>query len=98
MGIAAYNRGSKVIRERIDREAAERRVVTRVLRGESKMVDAEFRRFHNGLRVLLNIDQSEFPGPAEDWPSFRDGPHRYFITCPDEVALALWRIIERRNQ
>jgi hypothetical protein len=62
------------------------------------MADTEFRRFHNGLRVLLNIDKSEFPGPDKDWPSFRGSPHRYFITCPDEVALALWRIIERRNQ
>ncbi len=58
---------------------------------------SEFFRFHNGLRVLLNIDASEFPGPAEDWPTFRDNPWRYFIGCNDETARALWEIIERRN-
>ncbi len=59
---------------------------------------SEFFRFHNGMRILLNIDASEFPGPEEDWPEFRDNPHRYFITCGDETASALWVLIEKRNQ
>jgi hypothetical protein len=54
-------------------------------------------RFHNALRILLNIDASDFPGPVEDWPRFRDQPHRYFIECDDGVAAALWEIIERRQ-
>jgi hypothetical protein len=37
MGVAAYNRGSKVIRERIDRELAERRRVWRVPRGHCEV-------------------------------------------------------------
>ena len=40
--------------------------------------------FHNALRILLNIDGREFPGDDADWPSFRDGPHRYFIGASDE--------------
>jgi hypothetical protein len=54
-------------------------------------------RFHNGLRILLNIDAAEFPGPAEDWPRFRDQPHQYFIECDDATAGALWGIITRRT-
>ncbi len=56
-----------------------------------------FRRFHNGLRILMNIDSHAFPGPSEEWPAFRDNPWRYFITCDDTIAHALWTIIERRN-
>jgi hypothetical protein len=61
-------------------------------------IGSEFGKFHNGLRVLLNIDAVEFPGPAEDWPEFRDNPWRYFIRAEDEVARALWKIIQRRNE
>lgn len=59
---------------------------------------SEFFRFHNGLRILLNIDAAEFPGPTEDWSRFRDSPHRYFIECSDDVAAGLWQIIAKRTQ
>ncbi len=58
---------------------------------------SEFYRFHNGLRILLNIDATEFPGPVEEWPAFRDNPWRYFISCADHTANGLWDIIRRRN-
>jgi hypothetical protein len=58
---------------------------------------SEFRRFHNALRVLLNIDSGEFPGPDADWVRFRDSPWRYFISCDDHIARALWEIIHKRN-
>ncbi len=63
----------------------------------SEYYGSESYRFHNGMRVLLNIDAAEFPGPVEDWASFRDNPWRYFIGCNDHVAHALWEIIKRRN-
>lgn len=56
-----------------------------------------FAQFHNGLRVLLNIDATEFSGPEADWPSFRDNPWRYFISADDDVAWRLWLIVETRN-
>jgi hypothetical protein len=63
----------------------------------SEYYQSEFYRFHNGLRILLNIDSGEFPGPDVDWNRFRDSPWRYFISCNEEIARALWAIIERRN-
>ena len=56
-----------------------------------------FAQFHNGLRVLLNIDAAEFPGPETDWPRFRDNPWRYFISADDDTAWRLWMIVETRN-
>jgi hypothetical protein len=58
---------------------------------------SEFRRFHNGLRILMNIDFADFPGPHADWPIFLDHPWRYFISCPDPIARALWAVIQRRQ-
>lgn len=55
------------------------------------------REFSNGLRILINIDLSEFPGPHTDWEDFRDNPWRYFITCPDYVCDRLWAIIQQRQ-
>jgi hypothetical protein len=58
---------------------------------------SEFRRFHNGLRILMNIDARDFPGPADEWPRFRKEPWLYFITCEEPVARSLWAIIQRRH-
>lgn len=58
-----------------------------------------FREFHNGLRVLANIDRDEFVAkglPDADWPSFRDDPWRYFIRASDVMAEGLFEIIESR--
>ena len=54
------------------------------------------RRFHNGFRILLNIDKPEFiaaGGSELEWPAFRDNPHRAFICAPDTIAAGLWKII-----
>ena len=53
--------------------------------------------FHNALRILLNIDGDQFPGDEADWPAFRDDPHRYFIRATDDVADALYALIEGRK-
>jgi hypothetical protein len=58
------------------------------------------REFHNGLRVLLNIDEWEFVEagiPREEWAEFRDSPHWWFICTSDANASRLWTIVERRN-
>lgn len=68
--------------------------------------------FHNGLRVLCNIDYPEFsnavtdgqshiPAPLRDdpqecWPRFRDNPWRWFIRAPDCQSEAIWKIVEGR--
>lgn len=72
-----------------------------------------FAEFHNGLRVLLNIDQDEFTQaiwpehdgtrPARDsemgraWQAFRCDPHMWFIRAPTERAQAIWKIVEQRT-
>lgn len=53
--------------------------------------------FHNALRILINIDANEFPGPDCDWVQFRDDPWRYFIRTDDETAERLYRIVEDRK-
>ncbi len=58
------------------------------------------RKFHNALRILLNIDMDEFVAAgcrSEQWREFRDNPHAYFIEAADREADALWKIIEERN-
>jgi len=58
------------------------------------------REFHNGLRVLLNIDKGEFDaalhavGSAallgeQEWPRFRSNPHMWFIRANDTLALGM---------
>jgi hypothetical protein len=62
-----------------------------------------FMEFHNGLRVLINIDKPEFDmalGPLVSqsmWESFRDNPWRWFIKAPDRQAEAVFKVIEARN-
>lgn len=62
------------------------------------------RQFHNGLRILLNIDCHELvaagvirPGDDGAWIKFREDPFRWMIRAPDPAAEALWAIIESRN-
>jgi len=72
----------------------------------------DFHQFHNGLRVLLNIDADEFlqatfgidTKPADNsrewgvWTSFRDNPYRWFIRAPTDKAKAVFAIIEQRSE
>ena len=60
-------------------------------------MNARYRWFHNALRILCNIDASEFPGDECDWPAFRDDPWRYFIRADDAVSKKLYDIIEKRK-
>lgn len=62
-----------------------------------------FAEFHNGLRVLLNIDQLDLVRagilPANNinaWGEFRRDPFRWFIRADDEKAHKLWALVEGR--
>ena len=57
-----------------------------------------FEEFHNGLRILLNIDQDEFEAGVDDssWPVFRNDPHRWFIQASDKAAQRLWALMQAR--
>lgn len=88
-----------------EKAEAEQRAVTatkdaeeRVRQNAAIAARAEFtlRRFHNGLRILMEIDKPEFiaaGGGELEWPAFRDDPHRGFIGVRDDVAAKLWKII-----
>jgi hypothetical protein len=68
----------------------------------------KFEDFHNGLRVLMNIEFDEFQKRVgHDWNSVGlvedqyqrlvSNPHRYFIQAPDCVVERLFAIITERN-
>jgi len=62
----------------------------------------EFRRFHNALRILANLDPSEMIAAGaidtilEFW-RFSDDPYRFFIRADDARAAALWTLIQSRQ-
>lgn len=63
-----------------------------------------FAEFHNGLRVLLNIDRHELEAAGiidradhNAWGTFHRDPFRWFIRASDEQAERLWRIIQARQ-
>jgi len=61
-----------------------------------------FNEFHNGLRVLLNIDRDEFEALVDgdltaDYRRFSNNPYGWFIRVPDKHAMAIYAEIERRN-
>lgn len=62
-----------------------------------------FREFHNGLRILLNIDRHELVEAgligAHDnnaWGGFRRNPFIWLVRASDEQAAKLWELMERR--
>ena len=60
----------------------------------------ELREFHNGMRILLNIESFDLAMANIDRDAqkqFLEDPLRFFIRCDDETADKLWAIIERRN-
>lgn len=65
-----------------------------------------FHEFHNGIRILLNIDKWELDEAGVDlpmtgkrsWQEFRDDPWRFFICCDTPTAMKIWSIVERRQQ
>ncbi len=62
-----------------------------------------FAEFHNGLRILLNIDRDELEaagviqhGDRRAWGEFRTDPFRWFIRASDERADKLWTLMKER--
>lgn len=63
----------------------------------------KFAEFHNGLRVLLNVDLPELEragiirhGDHNAWGEFRRDPFRWFIRADDEKAKKLWALVKDR--
>jgi len=61
------------------------------------------REFHNGLRILLNLDRDVLedagiikPADHNAWGTFKRDPFRWFITAPDAVADRLWGLMQKR--
>lgn len=56
------------------------------------------REFHNGLRLLMGLDFSEVQHAitAEQWPSFRDDPHTFFIRADDPTTDKIWAVMKGR--
>ncbi len=66
------------------------------------VASTEFRRFHNALRTLVNLDASELiaAGVIDEPTGFRrfeDDPYRWFIRANDARAAALWALIQSRQ-
>lgn len=65
----------------------------------------ELDEFHNGLRILLNIDPHQLvlenimkDTDVEAWERFQTDPFRWFIRANDNQAEALFKIIQNGNQ
>ena len=69
---------------------------------ETLVETREFRAFHNGLRILLNLDEDELikagviEHSVESW-RFKDNPFLFFIRAPAEQAAAIWAAIQKRQ-
>ncbi len=60
-----------------------------------------FEEFHNGIRVLFNIDKGKFHtscGHSALWCKFTNDPIHYFLRCNDDEAKALFSIIIEKNK
>ena len=60
----------------------------------------EAARFHNRLRILLNIEAGDFAAAGltfEQWRTFVADPFRAFIRADDPTAAAIWSIVEARE-
>lgn len=62
-----------------------------------------FAEFHNGLRILLNIDRDELEAAGvirhrdhNQWGTLHRDPFRFFIRADDETAAKLWALIQER--
>jgi hypothetical protein len=63
--------------------------------------ETEFRRFHNALRILINLGMRDLEqagvieeGDYEDWARFMKNPHLYFVQISETRAEKLWALIE----
>lgn len=56
-----------------------------------------FARFHNALRILLNLEREDTGLSSQEWYKFQADPFRYFILADDDVSDRLWRAIEAKQ-
>jgi hypothetical protein len=59
-----------------------------------------FRRFHNALRSLVNIDGwmlEQLGVSKETAERFVKAPEHVFVTADDETKAAIWKVLERRQ-
>lgn len=65
------------------------------------MTNIEFRRFHNALRILINIGMRDLEqagvienGDWDMWVRFQDNPSLFFVRVSEARAEKLWALIE----
>jgi len=68
------------------------------------MSSTEFRRFHNALRILINLGMPDLEQAGviedddyEDWLRFQKNPHLYFVRISTARAEKLWTLIEKHQ-
>lgn len=66
--------------------------------------DTEFRRFHNALRILINLGMRDLEkaGVIEEcdwdmWTRFQKNPHLFFVQILEARAEKLWALIEKHQ-
>lgn len=59
--------------------------------------------FHNGLRILLNLERHVLvdagvlrPSDVNAWGTFVRDPFRFFIRADDRTAEKLWALMKKR--
>lgn len=57
--------------------------------------------FHNSLRILQNVEMSDFLNAAigdyAAWRSFSNDPYRFFIRANDTTVNRLWALIQQNQ-
>jgi len=68
------------------------------------MNSTEFRRFHNGIRILVNLGMRDLEqagvidvGDYDDWGRFLKNQHLYFVSISEARAEKLWALIEAKQ-
>jgi hypothetical protein len=53
--------------------------------------------FSNALRILISVDHHEVPFlDKASWEKFRDDPFRFMMRANDNMADAVWAVVEKR--
>lgn len=67
-------------------------------------MNADFNRFHNALRILVNLGQRDLEDAGvidrsdhDDWERFARNPYRFFYAISTPRAEKLWALIEKRQ-
>ncbi len=63
------------------------------------------REFHNGVRILLNLDRDVLEragvikhGDYKAWDTFRRDPFHWFIKASDDEAERLWALMQQQRE